>query len=148
MAKGRRFTSHEGATSTGAGASTKTAGHTTLGLWVEATGLDPGNDTLEVRVEGSANNDHFAPLNRAAPSVDDALFITDSDFVQSDSDSNVYVGYIVLNNIAIEYVRANIMAYTDSDAESGIDVTTYLFTGGWSGEGKSYNARNDTPVRR
>lgn len=146
MAKGRRITSHDEASSAGPGEAQKTRQQTTIGLWVEAHNFDETNDTLEVRVEGSPEDTHYAPIDRAAPDVEDALLVTGSELTQSDADSSVYVAYKVLNNVALEFVRANIASFTDS-AGGDLEVTTYIFIGGWTGRGKSFNEREDIPTR-
>lgn len=140
MAKHRRFTSHDGATESGAGDAQKTRGHPQHGLWVEADGIDPESDTLAVRIEGSPEDVHYAPIDSGAPEVDDVLFIDESDLVQSDADGDVYVAYVAQHNHPIEYVRANIV-----DHSGGFDVTTHVYIGGWSGSGKSYAEREDVP---
>lgn len=146
MAKGRRFTSHDGVTSAGAGDSQQSRQHTTIGLWVEATNLDSASDTLEVRVEASPDDTHYAPIDSAAPAVTDALSYTAGDLTQSAADNSVYVGYKVLNNVSVEYVRSNITSFTD-DAGGDLEVTTYIFIGGWTGSGKSFAEREDIPTR-
>lgn len=138
MAKHRRIDSHDNAGSTGPGTAEKTRGHAQIALWVEADGLDPETDQLEVRVEGSPDDTHYAPLDRGAPAVDDTLFLDESDLVESDEEAGVYVGYIASHQLPVEYVRANIVTHS-----GGFDVTTHVFIGGWGGRGKSFKERED-----
>lgn len=140
MAKHRRFTSHDAETQTGPGRSEKTRGHPQFGLWVEVEGIDPAADSLEVRVEVSPDDEHYAPIHVGAPEVNDAMLLTQDDLVQSDADGTVYVGYLRAHNNPVEYARVNVV--TNDGAHP---VTTHLFIGGWSGRGKSFNEREDTP---
>lgn len=146
MAKGRRFTSHDAVSTAGTGISRKTRQHTVIGLWVEATNFDPTNDSLTVRAEVSPDDTHYSPINHGAPAIDDALSISGSDLVESDQDASVHVAYKVLSNVSVEHVRANITTFTDN-AGGDLSVTTYIYLGGWTGRGKSFNEREDTPTR-
>lgn len=143
MGKHKRFTSLENATSTGPGESRKTAGHPQLGLYVVAEGLDPTNDTLEVRGEVSHNNEDFTHVNIGISQNDDVLKVSTQDFVESDVNSGVYTAYRQAHNVPVEYLRANIISYQDNDATADIAVTAYLYVTGWTGAGKSYNERTD-----
>jgi len=143
MAKHRRVDSIVGATSTGAGDDEKTRGHTKHGLWVQAQNLDPANDTLEVRGEVSPDGDVFAPVDSGAPAQDNVLSLTASDLYDTE-DPDVMAGYIQHNDTPAEHIRANVTSFTD-DAGSDLSVTAYVFIGGWTGRGKSFNERQDTP---
>lgn len=144
MAKGRRFQSHSGATSATDGSQQKTRLHTTIGLYVETTNLDTGADTLNITLKGSKDGTHWTTIDRGAPAVDDVYELTASDFEQSDADNSVHVAYIVANNIAIEHVKAEITSFSDNSG-GDLSVDSYVYLGGWTGRGKSYNEREGTP---
>lgn len=141
MAKHHRFTSHDAVTGTGPGVAQKTRGHQQHGLWVEAEGIDPANDTLEIRLEVSPDDVHYAQIDSGAPAVEDVIFLDQTDLEESDDTAGVYVGYIQGHNIPVEYVRANIASNS-----AGATVTTYVFLCGWTGRGKSFDDREDTPT--
>lgn len=142
MGKHKRFQSHTDATSTGPGASRKTAGHQQIGLLVVADGLDPSADTLDVRVEVSPNGDDFAPVKFAISGNSGTFNVGANDFAQSDSDNSIYTAFVQGHNIPVEHVRANIESFTDSSG-SGLSVNSYIYLTGWAGDGKSYNERTD-----
>jgi len=144
MAKHRRVDSIVGATSTGAGSAQKTRGHTKQALLVVAENFDPGQDTLEVQGEVSADDTFFSPIDSAAPAVDNCLQLVTADLYQSDT-AGTYVGYIQHNDTPAEHIRANVTSYGDVSAGE-LTVAAYIFIGGWSGRGKSFNEREDTPT--
>lgn len=144
MAKGRRFTSLDAATATGAGSSTKTRGHDELGFFVEANNLDDTNDTVDITLEVSADDNHFTTVDIGTTGETDVFSLTVSDFEQSDSDNSIWTAYIAGHNVPVEYVRANLTSYTD-DSGSDLEITAYIFTGGWTGRGKSYNESENVP---
>lgn len=143
MGKHRRVDSLQGATSTGAGRSEKTRGHGEIGLFVVAENIDPGQDTLRVVVEFSVEGIHFAQSIRRQ-TAEDALELTQDDLEQSDNNASVYVGHIADHNLHAEHIRANITGYDDVSADE-LTVDAYVFIGGWTGRGKSYKEREDTP---
>lgn len=150
MSQPIRLTSHDGVNSTGPGKATRTKGHLSFGLYVRVdnvpSGTTPAADDLEVRLEGSATDQHFVPLDYSAPTENDAYFIDGDDLVQSDEDGTVWAAYVGSNNYPIENVRANIVTFT-LDAE----VSTYIYLNGWSQRGVSYKAveeRDVTPPTR
>lgn len=146
MAKHKRFTSIENAQSAVPGDGTKTAGHDEIGLFVIAENLDPQNDTLEMTGHVSAEDEHYATVDIGATKKENVLDITADDFRQSDADDTVYVAYRAAHNIPTEYVRAVIDSFTDASGDGDLSVTAYIFMSGWTGRGKSYNERTDTPT--
>lgn len=134
MSQPTRWKSHDAATSAGAGESERTKAHDKLGFWVLANGIDPANDTLEVRLEASADDTHYAPIDRGAPNVDDVFYVTAADLTQSDADSTVYVEYVGGNSFPVEYIRANIVTHS-----GGFEVTTIPFLQGWTSRGVAYD---------
>lgn len=143
MAKHRRVDSIQGATGAETGRSEKTRGHQAIGLFVVAENLDATNDTLEVEVTFSPDDEHFAQLTRRQTS-EDALMLTAEDFEESPDGSGEYAAFIAHHNVPAEYVRAEITSFTDS-ADGNLSVDAYVFIGGWTGRGKSYQEREDTP---
>jgi|AntRauMinimDraft_2_1070382.scaffolds.fasta_scaffold01628_2 hypothetical protein len=129
--------SHDGATSTGPGEELRTGGHGTVGLYVVAVGLDPGSDTLDVRVEGSMSQEHYAPLNSGAPATSNSVSVSVDDFVQSEEDGNVYVAFVSDHNFPIDSIRANITSYSST---GGAEVSTYVSTSGWNGPRYSFQS--------
>lgn len=126
MARPLKWYSHQGATTTGPGRNQQTKGHNDIGFYVKVyNGFDPGTDTLEVRVEGSHTSEHYAPIDRGAPAVEDALFVNGTDLVQSDEDSTVYITYIGVNSFAVSDLRANIVSHS-----GGFEVDTVVFVNG------------------
>ena len=145
MAKGKRFQSIAEATSAVSGDGTKTAGHPFIGLFVVANNLDTANDTLSVKGEVSIDDSHYTSINVGTTGQTDTLSLSASDFEQSDSDSTVYTAFKSVHSVPVEYVRANIDDFVDN-ADSDLSVDVYLFLGGWTAPGKSYNERTDTPT--
>lgn len=133
MSQPRRFTSHENATTTGPGEKHKTRAHPQIGFFVTADGIDPSTDSLEVRLEVSPANTHYAPIDNASPAGQDVMLVTQDDLVESDADSNVYVQYTTYHNAPIEYIRANIITHS-----GGFEVTTDLYLSGWTQRGTSF----------
>lgn len=127
--------SHDGATEAGPGEELRTGGHGVIGLYVVAVGLDPAADTLDVQVEGSMSQEHYAPLNSGAPTTANTVSLSVDDFVQSEEDPEVYAAFISDHNYPIDSVRANITAYA-----STAEVSTYVSAGGWSGPRYSYQS--------
>lgn len=145
MAKHKRFTSLENAQSAGPGNGTKTAGHDEIGLFVIAQNFDPANDSLTVTAEVSADDQHYASVDIGTTGQTEIMRMSGDDWEQSMTDDTVYVGYRAGHNIPVEYVRARIVDFTDA-ADNDLSVTAYVFMGGWSGRGKAYNERTDTPT--
>jgi len=144
MAKHRRVDSLVGVTATGAGSSEKTRGHTKHALLVIAENFDPGQDTLEVQGEVSADDTYFAPIDSAAPAVDNCLQIVTGDLTETD-ETGTFAAYIQHNDTPAEHIRANVTSY-DSVSAGALTVTAYIFIGGWGGRGKSFKEREDTPT--
>lgn len=144
MAKHRRVDSVQSATGTTVGDSEKTRGHLAFGLLVVAENLDTTNDTLSVVAKFSADDEHYAQAIRRQTEVD-ALEVTVDDFEESPSGSGTYAAFIPNHNLPAEYVRAEITEFTDA-ADSDLSVDASIFIGGWSGRGKAYNEREDTPT--
>ena len=129
--------SNDGATATGAGESHFTRAHTAVGVFVVAEGLDPGNDTLEVQLEGGFNygdNTYFTPLFRKDNSV---VQVADGEMTDRDGDGT-YTGFVWESNVPVEQIRARITSYTDN-AGGDLSVDTYvLMSNNASGGGHSF----------
>lgn len=133
MARPLKWKSTDAQSGTGVGEAEQIKGHDELGLFVQAyNGFDPGTDSLEVRIEGTVDPDqtdgvieHFAPIDRGAPDVDNSLFLDQSDFVESNEDSSIYVAYVGQNSFPIEAVRANITTHS-----GGFDVDSWVLVTG------------------
>lgn len=123
-----------GATAEGPGETVKTRAHPQFSVFLTVEGIDPATDTLEFRLEGSPDDTHYAPLDSAAPDIDDLFFLDQSNLTQSDADSNVYVAHLSQHNQLIEYVRPNILTY---DGSFSVDADVYL--SGWTQRGASFD---------
>lgn len=141
MGKHKRFQSHDGATSSGPGFSTKTAGHQHLGILVVADGIDPAVDTLTVRLQVSHNGTDFGQVKFGTTGKTSTPTVTESDLIESDQTGDRYIGYVQGHNIPIEHIRANITELGNNENDFSVD--TYLYLTGWSGDGMSYNERTD-----
>jgi len=129
--------SNDGATATGAGESHFTRAHTAVGVFVVAQNLDPGNDTLEVSLEGGfgyGGTNYFTPLLRKDNSV---VQVSDSEMTDKDGDGT-YTGFVWESNVPVEQIRARIDTFTDS-AGGDLTVDTYvLMSNNASGGGHSF----------
>lgn len=121
-------------TSEGPGETITTRAHPQYGVFLTVTGIDPGTDTFEFRLEGSPDDVHYAPLDSAAPDIDDLFFVDQNDLTQSDADSNVYVISLSQHNQLIEHVRPNIITHSGD-----FEVTCDVYLSGWTQRGASFN---------
>jgi len=122
------------ANSEGPGESVKTRAHPQYAVFLTVEGIDPAVDTLEFRLEASPDDTHYAPIDSAAPDIDDLFFLDQSNLTQSEADANVYVAHLSQHNQLIEYVRPNIVTY---DGTFTVDADLYL--SGWTQRGASFN---------
>lgn len=137
----RPFTaqSHASATSAGVGEQHESKGHNSIGLFVVARNLDPANDTVEARIEGSptGNDGEWALIEtRQGGSVTTRLSLTTNVFDDPEGDGT-YVGYIYAHGVPVEYLRVNLTSFTDS-ANSDLEVDTYIVGANNGGSGHSF----------
>lgn len=132
MSQPRRFRSHDNATGTGPGDVLTTRAHPQFGIFIQADGIDPGADTLELTLEVSPDEEVWAPVDNPAPNVQDVFGITQDDLIESAN--GVYTKYTSHHNIPIEYVRTNITGHS-----GGFEVTTDLYLSGWTQRGASFD---------
>lgn len=144
MSQPRRLRSHDAATGTGPGESEITRAHPQIGLFVQVgSAFDPANDTLELRVEVSPDNDVFAPVDNASPAASDVLFVTGADLTptQDENSNTVYAAYTSYHNAPVEHARVNIVTHS-----GGFEVTTDLYLSGWTQRGASFNYLTESTV--
>lgn len=136
MSQPRRITSHREAVEAGPGESTITRAHPQMGLFVVVGGgFDPENDTLELRLEVSPNDDVFAPVDSGAPAIDDVMFLTGdslTETVNGDGET-VYAAYTSHHNAPVEHARVNILEHS-----GGFEVTTIMYLSGWTQRGARF----------
>lgn len=137
MSQPRRFRSQENKTEEGPGESVITRAHPQFGLFVTVRDSDfsPGNDSLEVRMEASADGEIFAPIDSAAPAIDSVMTVESADMHETvDGDGNtVYATFLTYHNAPVEHVRTNIVEHS-----GGFGVTTDIYLSGWTQRGASF----------
>lgn len=147
MARPLKWKSVDAATEEEAGRIEQPKGHDEFGLFVEAyDGFDPEADDLAVRVEGTVDEDqtdgiveHFAPINRGAPEVEDVLSVEAVDLVESDEEEGVYVAYVGSNSFPIGNLRANVHTHS-----GGFSVDAWVLATG-SGQAAYRFSQPDGP---
>lgn len=142
MSRPFRAQSHDGAQSAEAGDVHETKGHNSLGLFVVARNLDDANDTLDVRVEGSPtnNNSEWATIDTkqgGGGSKTTRLSMDVNDLEDTNGDGT-FVGYLYAHGVPVEYVRANIVTFTDA-ANGDLEVDTYIVGANNGGVGHAYD---------
>lgn len=136
MSQPRRFRSHENATEAIEGESVITRAHPQYGLFVTVRGaFDPGADELELRVEASPDDEVYAPIDSAAPAIDEIMSVSAEDLTETtDADGNtVYAAFTNYHNAPVEHARVNILTHS-----GGFEVTTDLYLSGWTQRGASF----------
>lgn len=127
--------SHDGATETGYGEQSRTKGHTAIGLYVLAKGLDPGSDTLTVQLH-TGFKDHDGDVN-VTKLIGETLEIEESQLQDTDGNGE-YEGFVSTSNIPSEYIRAYIEEFDDADTSSTLEVDTFLMAANSSGSAHRY----------
>jgi len=112
-------------TSSGASSPVASKGHPHITLYVEASNVDTGSDSLSVQLEGSPDGETWAPVemvsgNRAVIDV---------------SDVDVDAGAVSVNGGFYEYLRANVTEISDS-AGGDLSLTVWIMATGNSGTGR------------
>jgi hypothetical protein len=115
----------DAATGTGQSGGVRTNGHFYLAVLVVTRNVDTSNDTLDVRLEVSANGTDWATGRNANG---DPSQVTASDLGPNGN------GVAVSHGVPAEEMRANINAYTDS-AGGDLEVDAWVIAGGWTGPG-------------
>ena len=125
----------EGANSPVAGEAHSGKGHTALGLFVVAQGLDTANDTLDVRLEMEGPKGEWSPVRDKDGTVVGTLNV--SDFTDIDGDGTTYNAMLYVHNVPAPRIRANITSLTDSSG-SDLSVDAYVLAANNTGAGSQY----------
>jgi len=131
MSQPRRFRTVNAQSTVGPGKEHKTRAHPQFGVFVQVSGIDPAVDVFEMRLEVSPDNEVWAPVDSAAPVVDDLFFFDQDDL--SESENGMWTLYSSAHNVPIEYVRANVL-----EVEGDFEVTVDLYLSGWTQRGASF----------
>lgn len=131
MSQPRRFRTINAQTDPGPGEKHTTRAHPQIGVFVRVDGIDPGVDTFEMRLEVSPDGEAWAPIDSAAPAIDDTMSFTQDDL--HDSGNDMWTLYSAYHNAPIEYIRGNVLA-----ADGAFEVTVDLYLSGWTQRGASF----------
>ena len=131
MSQPRRFRTVNAQSTVGPGKEHKTRAHAQIGVFVQVSGIDPEVDTFEMQLEVSPDSEVWAPIDSAAPAIDNALRFTQDDL--SDAGDGMWALYSSYHNAPIEHIRANVL-----EVEGDFEVTVDLYLSGWTQRGASF----------
>ena len=131
MSQPRRFRTVNAQSVEGSGREHKTRAHPQIGVFVRVNGIDPSVDVFEMRLEVSPDGETWAPIDSAAPAIDDTMFFDQDDLY--DNGNGTFASYNTYHNAPIEYIRANVLTL-----EGDFEVTVDLYLSGWTQRGASF----------
>jgi hypothetical protein len=127
----------EDADSPVAGEAHSAKGHTALGLFVVAEGLDTAIDTVDVRLEVEGPDGEWSPIYDEDGTLVGELTV--SEFVDVDSDGTTWTAMLYVHNVPAPRIRANITSFTDSSG-SDLSVDAYVLAANNSGTGHEFHS--------
>lgn len=125
----------DAATSTGAGDQTRLKGHENVTLFLSAKNLDTANDSLTVELEASADGSSWTNI---ADALNSDKQVQQSDFTEDPDNAGDYTASLTVSDVAYEFVRPRITAYTDA-ANGDLTVDGWVMASGNAGSGTRGN---------
>lgn len=101
-----------------------------LALFVKVEGsFTPGNEDVEVTLEGSPKGDHWSPLG---PNGNDPYKLTDADLYEQSTSPTILTAHVSDHHIPIEVVRVNVSTLSGSN-DISLEATIFFNQGGQRG---------------
>lgn len=135
MSRPIRAQSLSGASTTVAGEAHSAKGHTSLGLFAVAEGLDTANDTLDIRLEVEGPDGEWSALRDGTGALVGSLSV--DEFEDVDGDGTTYTAMLFVHGVPAPSVRANITAFNDTSG-SGLTADAYVLAANNWGRGSEY----------